>query len=46
MATILGRAYTGGKDGHTLGEIQGEATGLLELYGNVEHLWGGTNKIF
>ena len=27
-----GRAYTGGKDGHTLGEIQGEATGPLELY--------------
>ena len=28
----LKRAYTGRKDRYTLGEIQGEAIGLLELY--------------
>jgi len=33
MAMTLKRAYIGKKDRHTLGEIQGEAIGLLELYG-------------
>ena len=33
MAMMLGRAYTGKKDGYILKETQGEAIGPLKLYG-------------